>query len=628
MSDAIHGTAKGAGSTPKLALGALGIVFGDIGTSPLYALKESFVGHHPLPVDRLHIFGVLSLIFWTMMLIVTVKYVFIIMRADNDGEGGSLALLALILRKLGNGPMAGGIAMLGILATALFYGDTIITPAMSVLSAVEGIAVVNGSLEPLIVPLSVVILIGVFAMQTIGTAKVARLFGPVMVLYFASIAIIGILALVRHPDVLAILDPRWAIRFFAADFRLAFLSLGSVVLAVTGAEALYADMGHFGRRPISIAWLYVALPCLMLNYLGQGATLLDQPAAASNPFYLTAPEAVRIPLLVIATLAAIIASQAVISGAFSVTQQAIQLGLMPRMQLRYTSEHSVGQVYVPAINTVLMVLVIGVVLGFRSSGALAAAYGIAVTGTMLISTLMLGALVFTVWRWPIIPAVGVVGSFVIIDGFYFASNATKIPDGGWFPLLVAAIIFLLVTTWAKGRQIVNERLAESNMPLELFVRSAEDSLQRVSGTAVFLTAGQQATPSALLHNVKHNHVLHDRNVVATMIVERIPYVAIEERTHVQRIAECFWRVEVRYGFMDEVDLPAALEAALPVDIDGKRSAVSYFLGRQTLIASPRPGMAIWREKLFAAMSRNAESAMTFFKLPTNRVVELGSQVEL
>ncbi|WP_425228880.1 potassium transporter Kup [Sphingomonas sp.] len=615
------------GGTGVLALGALGVVFGDIGTSPLYSLKESFVGHHPLTVDQPHVLGVLSLIFWTMMLIVTVKYVFVILRADNHGEGGSLALLALVADRVGQRKWTKGLVMLGIAATALFYGDAIITPAISVLSAVEGLEAVQADFARFVLPCSIVILVGLFAIQSHGTTRVGALFGPVMIVYFAVLAILGVLNIAAHPAILAAINPWWGLNFFLLDFRLAFLALGSVVLAVTGAEALYADMGHFGRKAISIAWLYVALPCLMLNYLGQGALVLGSPQAIQNPFFLMAPAGARLPLVILATLATVIASQAVISGAFSVTQQAVQLGFLPRLRIEHTSEHAIGQIYVPLVNWGLLVLVVALVIGFRSSGNLAAAYGIAVTGTMFITAIMLGVLTFTVWRWPRPIAVVVTGLFIVVDGLYFASNATKIPDGGWFPLLVAAIAFTLLTTWAKGRQIMRARLAEGAMAAELFARSA-GKLERVPGTAVFLSASREGVPHALLHNVKHNKVLHERVIIATVAIAKVPSVPAAERIELEPIAEGFTRAVIHYGFMDEIDVPAAL-ATLPAGAAPlKPTDTSFFLGRQTLIASDRPGMALWREKLFAWMVRNAESAMDFFKLPTNRVVELGSQLEI
>ncbi|MBC9031897.1 potassium transporter Kup [Sphingomonas sp. JC676] len=614
-------------SLPTLAVGAIGVVFGDIGTSPLYALKESFIGHHPLSVDRAHIFGVLSLIFWTMMLVVTVKYVFVILRADNKGEGGSLALLALINRKLGQNRWSAGIALLGVVATALFYGDAIITPAISVLSAVEGLTIVQDGLTPLVLPIAIVILIGLFAIQARGTASVGKLFGPVMLVYFAVLAVLGVVGIARAPEILWALNPWYALDFFLIDPKLAFLALGSVVLAVTGAEALYADMGHFGRKAISISWLYAAFPCLMLNYLGQSALLLHNPAAVENPFFLMAPDWARLPLVILATLATVIASQAVISGAFSVTQQAVQLGFLPRLKILHTSARAAGQIYVPLVNWGLLVLVILLALGFKNSGNLAAAYGIAVTGTMFITACMLGVLTFAVWKWPPVVAVIVTGTFLLIDGLYFASNVTKIPDGGWFPLLVAAIAFTLLTTWATGRRLVRERLHEGAIPVEMFIQSAGQSVQRVSGTAVFLASRTDDIPPSLLHNLKHNRVLHERVVVLTVAIEQVPHVS-KERATVTDLGQGFYRIVLRYGFMEEIDIPAELAKVTSAGAPFKTMDTSYFLARQTLIASRRPGMAIWREKLFAWMVRNAESAMEFFKLPTNRVVELGSQLEI
>jgi KUP system potassium uptake protein len=613
---------------PLLALGALGVVFGDIGTSPLYALKESFAGHHPLAVDQLHIFGVLSLIFWTMMLIVTIKYVLVILRADNHGEGGSLALLALIARRLGERRWTAGIVMLGVAATALFYGDAIITPAISVLSAVEGLSTVSDTFTAMVLPISILILIGLFAIQSYGTARVGALFGPIMVFYFGVLAVLGVRSITTHPAVLGSINPVWALRFFLVDPTLAFLALGSVVLAVTGAEALYADMGHFGRRAISISWLYVALPCLLLNYMGQGALLLNDPRTIENPFYLMAPDWARLPLVLLATIATIIASQAVISGAFSVTQQAIQLGFLPRLRIVNTSAKAAGQIYVPFINWSLLILVIMISLGFRSSSNLAAAYGIAVTGTMFITACMLGVLTWSVWKWPKPLAVLVTGIFLVVDGTYFASNMTKLFAGGWFPLLVAIIAYTLLTTWARGRQIVREHLNQSAMTMEMFIGSTARSLKRVPGTAVFLSASARGVPPALLHNVKHNKVLHERIVILTVHIRGVPQVPEEQRITTEPLDEGFYRMILHYGFMEEIDIPAALGRADGCGPVFRPMDTSFFLGRQTLIPSSKPGMAIWREKLFAWMVQNAESAMEFFKLPINRVVELGSQLEI
>lgn len=615
-------------SLSALAIGAIGVVFGDIGTSPLYALKESFIGHHPLTVDRVHIFGVLSLIFWTMMLIVTLKYVFIILRADNKGEGGSLALLALIGRKLGENRWSPVIAMLGLIATALFYGDAIITPAISVLSAVEGLTVVNEGFARWVLPLSIGILVGLFAIQSRGTAAIGKLFGPIMVIYFGVLAVLGIVNIAAAPEVLWALSPHYALDFLLIDPGLAFLALGSVVLAVTGAEALYADMGHFGRKAIMVSWLYIAFPCLLINYLGQSALLLTNPAAVANPFFIMAPEWARLPLVILATLATIIASQAVISGAYSVSQQAVQLGFLPRLKILHTSATAAGQIYVPFVNWVLLLLVILLVMGFGSSSNLAAAYGIAVTGTMFITACMLGIMTYSVWKWHPLVATLVTGAFLVVDGLYFASNVTKIPDGGWFPLLVAAVAFTLLTTWATGRRLMRERLEEDAMPIDLFLTSVGERVKRVAGSSVFMASTTEGIPPALLHNLKHNHILHDRVVILTVSTEGVPHVSPQDRREVEALGHGFYRIVLHYGFMDELDIPAELAQEERAGGPFRAMDTSYFLSRQTLIASNRPGMAIWREKLFAGMVRNAESAMQFFKLPTNRVIELGSQVEI
>jgi KUP system potassium uptake protein len=615
-------------SLTALSIGAIGVVFGDIGTSPLYALKESFIGHHPLVVDRLHMFGVISLMFWTMMLIVTIKYVFIILRADNNGEGGSLALLALIGRTIGKNRWTPLIAMLGVTATALFYGDAIITPAVSVLSAVEGLTVVNPGFARFVLPIAVVILIALFSVQSHGTAIMWKFFGPIMIVYFLVLAVLGVSSILRAPEVISALSPHHAVEFFMANPKLAFLALGSVVLAVTGAEALYADMGHFGRKAISISWLYVAFPCLLLNYLGQASLVLRNPEAISNPFFFMAPDWARLPLVALATMATVIASQAVISGAFSVSQQAVQLGFLPRIKILHTSAKAAGQIYVPLVNWGLLVMVILLVFGFRSSGNLAAAYGIAVTGTMVITACLLGVLTFTVWKWHPALAGAVTLGLLVIDGLYFASNVTKIPDGGWFPLLVAAVVFTLLTTWATGRQLVRTRLKEDSIPFGVFLKSVGERVRRVPGTAVFLASTNEGVPPGLLHNLKHNHILHDRVVILTVSNRGVPHVAAEDRCEVEDMGQGFFRMVLHYGFMDEADIPAALAAEDRAGGPFKAMETSYFLSRQTLIPSARPGMALWREKLFALLVRNAQSAMEFFKLPTNRVIELGSQLEI
>jgi KUP system potassium uptake protein len=615
---------------PKLMIGAIGVVYGDIGTSPLYTMKESFLGPHPLAVDPLHIFGVLSLIFWTLMLIVTFKYVGVAMRADNRGEGGSFALLSLIASNLkGKESWTSTLVVLGVLATCLFYGDAMITPAISVLSAVEGLTVVQAQLQPLVIPISIGILVGLFLVQARGTAKVGTIFGPVMLVYFGVLAVLGIVNITDRPEIVGILNPAWAIKFFASNPKLAFLALGSVFLAVTGAEALYADMGHFGRKAINLSWLTLVYPCLVLNYMGQGALLLGHPDAATNPFYLLAPDWARLPLVGLATLATIIASQAVISGAFSITHQAVQLGFLPRLKTKHTSEKAAGQIYIPLVNWGLLFMVIVLVLGFRESGKLASAYGIAVTGTMLITSAMLAVLVFHVWKWNRILATVTIGTFLIVDGAYFASNITKIPDGGWFPLLVAAISFTVLTTWAKGRQLLRVRLSESALPLSVFIKSAASSAHRVRGTSVFLSATADNVPAALLHNLKHNQVLHERVLILHVKVEELPHVAPGSRVEIRDAGQGFFQVVLHYGFMDEVDIPRDLGKIKTCGEPFNMMSTSFFLGRQKLIATRKvQGMALWREKLFAWMLQSSESAMEFFKLPTNRVVELGSQLQI
>jgi KUP system potassium uptake protein len=621
----------------KLAVGAIGIVFGDIGTSPIYAFRETFAGHHELPHGETEITGVLSLIFWSMMIVVAIKYVMVIMRADNKGEGGSLALLALISRKAESRERrwTAGIILLGVFACALFYGDSMITPAISVLSAVEGLNTVQAGFQPFVIPVAVGILVGLFAIQAHGTARVGALFGPIMLVYFFTISVLGLIHLAGEPRIiLETINPLNAVGFFLADGWRAFLALGSVVLAVTGAEALYADMGHFGRKPIGVSWLVFVMPALMLNYMGQGAMILSlDPAAANaavqNPFFLLASDAWRLPLVILATLASIIASQAVISGAFSVTQQAMHLGFIPRLRIQHTSEATVGQIYIPMINWSLMVLVVLLVLFFQTSSNLAAAYGIAVTGAMFIDTCLLSVVLFSLWRWKPWIAVPTLAVFFLVDIAYFAANLTKVPAGGWFPLLVGLIAFTMLTTWAKGRKLMIKRMNEAAIPVPIFIKSAINSAVRVPGTAVFMTTSADGIPHSLLHNLKHNKVLHERVMLVTVKIEDVPYVEDGDRPAIEDLGKGFFRLILRYGFMQETDVPAALARVEKCGPQFKMMDTSFFLARQTLIASPaRPGMALWREKLFAWMLRNAESAMEFFKLPPNRVVELGSQVEI
>ncbi|NOW44257.1 KUP system potassium uptake protein [Novosphingobium sp. SG751A] len=616
------------GGLPKLALGAMGVVFGDIGTSPLYAMRDTFAGHHRLPLDQLHVYGIISLMFWSMMVIVTLKYVSIIMRADNRGEGGSLALLALVNQHISGKRWSAGIVLLGVFATSLFYGDSMITPAVSVMGAIEGLAVYEPGMHGAVVPMVVVILIGLFLIQSRGTAKVAAFFGPVMLVYFAVIAVLGVMSILEHPGVIAALSPHFAAAMFVADPMRGFLAMGSAVLAVTGAEALYADMGHFGRPPIRLSWLAIVLPSLVLNYLGQASLLVRVGAPAlASPFYFLAPEWFQWPLLGLASLAAIIASQAVITGAFSVTQQAIQLGFIPRMSIKYTSVNA-GQIYIPVINWALMIAVILLVFVFKESSNLTAAYGIAVTGAMMIDNFLLAVMLFVVWKWAKWLAIPLLVVFTLLDFGYLSANLTKIPDGGWVPLVMGLAIFTLLTTWSKGRALMRASMAEGTIPFEVFAKSAHSSAQRVAGTAIFMSSTRGGVPSALLHNIKHNKVLHERVVVLTIAIQDVPVLEDGERIELKNFGQGFYKMAIKFGFLEDTDVPAALKGVtldgVPIDM----MKTSFFLSRQTLIASSKPGMAIWREKLFAWMMRNAASAMEFFRLPVNRVVELGSQVEI
>ena len=627
-----HGSSRNS-ATLKMAAGAVGIVFGDIGTSPIYAFRETFVGHHPLTLDDLHVMGVVSLIFWSMTLVVSIQYVALLMRADNKGQGGTLALLAMISRFIGKSRYGWVAVMLGVFATALFYGDSMITPAISVLSAVEGLSVVHASFSKWVIPIALALLIALFLIQRRGTAKVGALFAPVMLVYFTTIAVLGIIQIVNEPRILAALNPWYAVQFFMSDGLLAFLALGSVVLAVTGSEALYADMGHFGRGPLRLSWFGFVMPCLLLNYFGQGALFLslEEGAAAQailNPFFVLAPENLRLPLVLLATTATFIASQAVISGAFSVTHQAIQLGFIPRLSILHTSETEQGQIYIPLVNWILLAAVVLLVLTFQSSSNLASAYGIAVTGAMLIDTCLMAVLFIAVWKWKWWWAVPVMLVFFIVDGAYFAANFTKVGDGGWFPLLVGAAAFVLLTTWARGRKLMKDRMAEAELPLDIFAKSGRNSAARVPGTAIFMNSGARGTPSALLHNIKHNKVLHDRVVVLTVAINDIPYVDPEERVEVTDLGDGFYRLVLNYGFMQETDVQAALKGIESCGGPFNMMQTSFFLSRQTLLAAETPGMAIWRERIFAWMMRNAATPMEFFNLPTNRVVELGSQVEI
>ena len=615
--------------TGKLVLGAIGVVYGDIGTSPLYAIKETFGGHHPLVVDAGSVMGVLSLMFWTVMLLVSVKYVAIMMRADNRGEGGSLALLALVSSLTASKPrLRWGVTMLGICAAALFYGDSMITPAISVLSAVEGLELIAPAAEHYVIPLAAAILTVLFAVQRRGTGAVGLAFGPIMVTWFAVLAVLGGIEIYSEPQVLLAVNPAYALAFVAAEPLMAFLALGTIVLAVTGGEALYTDMGHFGRFPIRVSWFGLVMPALMVNYFGQGALLLGEPAAVDNPFYRLVPEWGQLPMILLATMATVIASQAVISGAFSVARQAIQMGLLPRMKLLQTSSEEQGQIYCAFTNWSIYVAVMALVVGFGNSSDLAAAYGIAVTGTMLIDTILVGFVIVLMWKWPRPLAFALLAVFFLADLAYFSANALKIPQGGWFPLAIGALSFTILTTWRKGRMQIFEELEAQSIPLEVLIKGMAADVHRVEGTAVFMTSHTQGAPSALLHNLKHNQVLHQRNVLLTVKVSERPHVLEHERVRIEPLSEGFYRVIVNYGFMDAPDVPSALALCAPRGLKFDMMSTSFFVSRETVIPSPKIGMVQWRERLFAWMSRNAMSATDYFHIPTNRVVELGTQIEI
>ncbi len=616
---------------PKLStllLGAIGVVYGDIGTSPLYALKETFAGHHSLPVVEANILGVLSLMFWTIMMLVSLKYVAIIMRADNRGEGGSLALLALVSELTKEAPRLSWFVMiLGVFAAALFYGDSMITPAISVLSAVEGLDVVAPSLRTYVLPITILILTVLFMVQKHGTGRVGVAFGPIMVLWFGVLALLGITSILQSPHVLAAINPLYAYHFLVDAPMIAFFALGSVVLAVTGGEALYTDMGHFGKFPIRLSWFGFVLPALVLNYFGQGAMLLDHPDNISSPFFLLAPGWAQIPMVLLATAATVIASQAVISGAFSVANQSVQMGFLPRMAVYQTSDQAQGQIYVPLTNWSLYVCVLFLVLAFQNSSNLAAAYGIAVTGTMMIDTLLIAFVLVLGWKWSKPLVVLTIGSFFIVDFAYFAANAIKIPQGGWFPLGIALISFTVLTTWKRGRKLLAAEIARQTVPLPLVI-SGVDDMARVSGTAVFLTNARDGAPSAMLHNLKHNQVLHERNVLLTVLVEERPYVPDEERVLIKDLGKEFFRMNIRYGFMEVPDIPAALDLAAKKGLEFDMMSTSFFISRAMIVPSPHPGMAIWRERLFLILSKNAMNAGDFFKIPVNRVIEMGTRIEI
>jgi KUP system potassium uptake protein len=612
-----------------LALGALGVVYGDIGTSPLYAVQTTF-GEPGIAPTTSNVLGVLSLIFWALAMVVSLKYVVFIMRADNKGEGGIMALMALAQRSArGKVRARWWIMILGLLGASLFYGDGVITPAISVLSAVEGLKVAAPSLSHWVVPITLVIIVALFVLQRHGSAKVGAVFGPIMLLWFATIAVLGIFAIARQPQVLWALNPWHGFVFFRDNGGHAFLALGGVVLALTGAEALYADMGHFGKNPIRLAWFGYVSPALVLNYFGQGALLLSNPSAVSNPFYLLVPQPLLYPMIALATVATVIASQAVISGAFSMTREAIQLGYSPRMEIVHTSKQTIGQIYLPWINRALLVLILGAVIGFRSSENLAAAYGVAVTGTMVITTCLALIVARRQWGWSrtLVAVAGLV--FLTIDISFFSANAIKIEHGGWFPLVLGGVVFVVMSTWRRGRELVLRELKQTGLALDPFIASVTTHPPlRVPGTAVFLTANANAVPNALLHNLKHNKVLHERNVLLTVGTLEVPSAEFGERTEITALGHEFYRLTLRFGFAEDPNIPAALQSCTLKGLGFDMMDTTFFISRETVVATDRPGMPLWRDKLFAFLARNAGSATTFFRIPSNRLIELGTQVEI
>jgi KUP system potassium uptake protein len=614
-----------------LAVAALGVVYGDIGTSPLYAMREAFHGPHGIPVTPDNVMGVLSLVFWSLVLVVTIKYHIVIIRADNKGEGGVVALMALvngsrIARALSPRKI---MIVLGIFGAALIYADGALTPAISVMSAVEGLEVATPALSHLVVPVTLIILVGLFWFQRHGTARIGAVFGAVMVFWFATLAVLGLVHIIGRPGVLAAVSPHHAFQFVTENVGQSLIVLGAVFLVVTGGEALYADLGHFGHRAIQYAWFSVAFPALLLNYFGQGALLLSNPEAAVNPFYHMAPTWALYPLIVLATAAAIIASQAVISGSFSLTRQAVQLGYSPRLQIDHTSSREIGQIYVPAVNWGLMLLTCALVIAFGSSSNIAGAYGVALSTLMVMTTFMFYVMSREVWRWTFTKAALVAALFLAMDIPFLAANALKIQHGGWVPLAIAIALYLLMTTWKRGREILSKRMLEKTVPLKLLLADlAAEPPIRVPGTAVFMYGSAEGTPPALIHNLAHNKVLHEKVVFLTVTTEDVPHVPVAQRVTVRRIGKGFHSVIARYGFTEDPDIREVLAACKKEQLDIPIEGTTFFLGRETVIASERPGMAIWREHLFAFMTRNALRATAFFKIPPNQVFEVGAQVEL
>jgi len=619
-------------STAALTLLAIGVVFGDIGTSPLYAVKETFSPSHGIPLIPENILGGLSTIFWSLMVIVSLKYVVLIMRADNRGEGGIMALIALATTAVKEHPhWRAPLILIGVFGASLFYGDAVLTPAISVLSAIEGLEVGTSAFKPYVVPLAVAVILALFAFQSRGTATVGRLFGPVTLVWFLAIGATGVHGIAQYPAVIVALNPAYAIGFLASHAAESFVVLGAVVLAVTGAEALYADMGHFGKGPVRIAWFSLVAPALILNYFGQGALLIVRPAAVQNPFFLLVPEWGLYPMVGLATVATVIASQAVISGAYSMTKQAIQLGFLPRVSIVQTSASERGQVYIPGINWLLLAGVLSAVIGFGSSSRLASAYGIAVTATMMVDTLLTFFVVRYAWRYPLWLCAGATGFFLLFDVSFLTATLLKVADGGWFPLAIGGAVFIIMRTWRAGRQIMFDRLRVTSLPLKQFLDSLfRDPPIRVPGTAVFLTATPDSTPSALLHNLNHNKVLHERVVFLTVQITEEPWVPLLNRLSLHKLGHGCWRMMLRYGFMDEPDVVKALELAGALGLEFELMSTSFFLSREMVVpvAAVESSMPLWRERVFAAMARNAENAADYFKLPANRVIELGTKVEI
>ena len=612
-----------------LTLGAVGVVYGDIGTSPLYALKEVFAHGH-VPLTAQNIYGVLSLVFWTLTVVVSIKYVVLILRADNNGEGGLIAMLALASQAVKDRPaLRRRLLMLGIFGTAIFFGDGVITPAITVLGAIEGLKVAAPGMHAYVVPVSLAVLTALFMVQRHGTGNIGKFFGPVMVLWFAVLAVLGLQHIWQNPAILWALSPHYALAFLLGNPAVAFIALGSVVLCVTGAEALYADMGHFGKKPIRLAWFSLAMPALVLNYFGQGAMLLEQPEKVGNPFFEMAPTWALYPLIGLATCAAVIASQALITAAFSVTKQAIQLGYLPRLRILHTSVKETGQVYVPFINWGLYICIVLAVVTFGSSSKLAGAYGIAVTIDMLITTTMTFFVIRFGWNYPWSLSLGATGFFFLVDFTYFAANVVKVFDGGWFPIVIGVVMFILMMTWKQGRKLMHTRMREDAIDLKSFLESVFISPPtRVAGTAVFLVSDQGLTPNALLHNLKHNKVLHETNLFVTVMHHEVPWLGFNKRCDVEPLGHGCWQVTLHFGFKNDPDVPEALRLLTARGVHIEEMETSYFLSRDIVIPSLGAGMAMWREKLFASMHHNASGAADFLRLPTNRVVELGSKVEI